>query len=145
MSIFKFFTRRQSETLADNFASLDVGYTEYIARITQSGNAAPFATVLNSESLNFLSGVTFSREDVSSGGAAGDTPGVYRINFSAAIDTSKIIFDANETALDWGLKAQITIVNSTRLILRVFDENVTEGDDLLSATKFLLLTLRLNN
>lgn len=61
MSIFKFFTRRQSETLADNFASLDVGYKEYVALLTQTGTSAPVATVLNATASNYLGNITWTR------------------------------------------------------------------------------------
>ena len=86
---------RADQLIAKAIAELYTGdgeYLEYVAKITQSGVSSPVATVLNGSAPNFYSGITFGREDVFVGGAAGDTEGVYHVYFPSAIDTGKLFF-----------------------------------------------------
>lgn len=53
----KFFTKQQQRDLVNDL----FGYKEYVALLTQTGTAAPVATVLNSKSPNFLDDVVWSR------------------------------------------------------------------------------------
>lgn len=108
MSIFKFFTRRQSETLTDNFASVSgvqdiidesFPYSEYVARINQIGTGNLTATILNSNTPNFLSGLTFGRNDLEDSQPAGDYPGEFYIQFAAPISRSKLYFHCDESGV----------------------------------------------